>query len=70
MSTKTPSLTVSKLEAARRQLSTAINLWSVNGDAVSIHTLAHASYEIIHAVSKNRNPYRRDLLFDSLVVED
>jgi len=34
---------VSKIEAARRQLTTAINLYFKNGDAVSIHTLAASS---------------------------
>ena len=67
---KTAIVTVSKLDAARRQLSTAINLWFGSDDPVSIHTLAHAAYEVIHVVSKKRNPGRRDLLFDSLVVED
>ena len=63
-------LTISKLEAAQRQLRTAITLWFTGGDPVSIHTLAYAAYEIIHAVSKRLNPGRRDLLFDSLVVKD
>jgi hypothetical protein len=67
---KTAIVTVSKLDAARRQLSTAINLWFGSDDSVSIHTLACAAYEIIHTVSKKRNPGRRDLLFDSLVVKD
>ena len=66
----TATVTVSKLDAARRQLSTAINLWFGSDDPVSINTLAHAAYEIIHVVSKKRNPGRRDLLFDSLVVKD
>ncbi len=64
------ALTISKLDAARRQLQTAITLWFGAGDPVSIHTLAYASYEIIHALSKQRNPGRRDLLFDTLVVKD
>jgi hypothetical protein len=63
-------LTISKLDAARRQLQTAITLWFAGGDPVSIHTLAYAAYEIIHAVSKQRNPGRRDLLFDSALIKD
>src|SRR5438045_2665233 len=61
---------ISKLDAARRQLQTAISLWFNDGDPVAIHTLAAAAYEIIHAVSATRDPNRRDLLFDSLVVKD
>src|SRR6266516_1903612 len=58
-------LTISKLDAARRQLQTAITLWFSEGDPVSIHTLAFAAYEVIHWISKRRNPHRRDLLLDS-----
>lgn len=61
---------ISKLDAARRQLATAITLWFEDRDPVSIHTLVYAAYEIIHAVSKQRNPNRRDLLFDSLLIKD
>jgi hypothetical protein len=67
---KEAGLTIGKLDAARRQLETALTLWFNDGDPVSIHTLACAAYEIIHAVSEKRNPYRRDLLFDTLVVKD
>jgi hypothetical protein len=45
-------------------------LWFNGGDVVSIHTLACAAYEIFHAVSKKRDPFRRDLLFDSDLVKD
>jgi hypothetical protein len=61
---------VSKLDAARRQLQTAIQLWFEERDPVAIHALAYAAYEIIHAISKRRNPNRRDLLFDSDLVKD
>ncbi len=61
---------ISKLDAARRQLATAITLWFEDRDPVSIHTLVFAAYEIIHAVSKQRNPARRDLLFNSQLIED
>jgi hypothetical protein len=63
-------LTIGKLDAARRQLRTAITLWFNDGDPVAVHTLASAAYEIIHAVSLKRNPGRRDLLWDSLVIKD
>ena len=58
-------ITLSKLEAGSRQLRTAITLWFDEGDPVSTHALAFAAYEIFHAVSLHRNPYRRDLLFDT-----
>jgi hypothetical protein len=51
-------------------LQTAIQLWFQDGEPVSIHTLAYAAYEIVHVVSKQRNPGRRDLLFDSLAIAD
>jgi hypothetical protein len=60
---------ISKLDAARRQLQTAIRLWFHNGDPVSIHTLAFAAYEIIHVVAKSRDK-NIDLLFDSLNIKD
>jgi hypothetical protein len=63
-------ITLTKLEAASRQLRTAITLWFDEGDPVSIHALAFAAYEIFHTVSAHRNPYRRDLLFDSDWIKD
>jgi hypothetical protein len=63
-------ITISKLDAARRQLRTAVTLWFTGGDPVSIHTLAFAAYEIMHVISKKRNPNRRDLLFDSAMIPD
>jgi hypothetical protein len=67
---QTKGLRIGKLDAARRQLETAIILWFTDGDPVAIHTLAFAAYEIIHVVSKKRDPNRRDLLFDPLVIKD
>ena len=53
-------ITVTKLDAARRQLRTAIRLWFNDGDLVAIHTLAFAAYEIIHVVSKKRNRIKNE----------
>ncbi len=61
---------ITKIEAAQRQLRTAITLWFNEGDEISIHALAFAAYEVMHTLSKRRNPYRRDLLFDTLVIKD
>jgi hypothetical protein len=38
---------ISKLDAARRQLDTAIRLYFMEGDPVSVHTLAAAAFEIL-----------------------
>jgi hypothetical protein len=64
------TIRVSKLEAACRQLRTAITLWFNEADPVSVHTLAFAAYEVFHSVSERRNPYRRDLIFDTLLIKD
>ena len=65
-----PPIRISKVEAARRQLQTAITLWFTDGDPVSVHTLVFAAYEVFHSVSKSRNPNRRDLLFDTLLIKE
>ncbi len=54
---------VSKLEAARRQLDCAIQLWFLDGDEVSIHTLAVAAHQIIHDI-KQRKGVSAELLYD------
>jgi hypothetical protein len=46
---------LSKLDAAKRQLETAIQLVFTNGDPVSIHALTCASYEILEAICKKQN---------------
>ena len=43
---------VSKLDAARRQLRTALRLFLQESDSVSIHTLAAASHEILRTLIK------------------
>ncbi len=58
------------MDAARAQLCTAIMMWFIDADRISTHTLAYAAYEIMHAVSKKRNPSRRGLLFDSGMIKD
>jgi 5-methylthioribose kinase len=64
------TIRISKLEAARRQLRTAITLWFTGGEPVAVHTLAFAAYEILHHLSEKRDPTRRDLLFDTATVKD
>lgn len=70
MTEQTSVIRIGKWDAAIRQLRTAITLWFTGGDPVAVHALAYAAYEVIHAVSKKRNPHRRDLLFDSLLIRE
>ena len=44
------TLVVTKRSAARSQLHSAIELWFVDGDPVSIHTLAVAAHDCFHAL--------------------
>lgn len=48
-------LNTTKLEAAKRQLESAILLYFNNCDPVSIHTLSAAAYNILRALNKNRS---------------
>lgn len=59
---------IQKLEAARNQLRTAIQLWFADGDPISIHTLTCAAYQIIHDIHANRGG--QDLIFDSIFVKN
>jgi len=52
--TTVQKLTISKLDAAKRQLETVIRLYFVHGDPVSIHTLTSAAYNVIRDVNKKR----------------
>jgi hypothetical protein len=63
------TLRIAKLDAARRQLRTAIWLWFHDGDPVAAHTLAAAAYEIIHSISKSRDR-TEPLLYDADIVRD
>ena len=45
---------ISKLDAACRQLDTAIELWFRESDPVSIHTLACSAHQIIHDTIRHR----------------
>ncbi len=46
---------VSKLDAARRQLETAIKLYFVFGDPISIHTLSAAAYNVIRDLNTKKD---------------
>ena len=58
---------ISKLDAARRQLETAIRLYFHTGDPVSIHTLTAAAYQIIRNINQNRGGKKR--LQKDLILE-
>ena len=45
---------ISKLDAAKRQLETALKLFFENGDPVSIHTLVSASHELLAVLCRKR----------------
>jgi len=54
---RAPILIITKAVAAQRQLETAISLWFNSGDPVSIHTLAAAALDCLHAIGTQRgNP--------------
>ena len=66
------SLTISKLDAAKRQLETAIRLYFHHGEPVSIHTLVSASYNIIRDINTKRGGEKmvvKELLFDQVRPE-
>jgi hypothetical protein len=62
------TITVDKMDVARRQLKTAIRLWFEDGDPVAIHTLIFASHEITHRLFKESG--QSDLMFDSTIIKD
>jgi hypothetical protein len=64
--------TVSKLDAAKRQLETAIRLYFSDGDPVSIHTLTGASYNILRDITKHKGVEPmlfKDRMLDSVKPE-
>lgn len=56
---------ISKLDAAKRQLDTAISLYFKDADPVSIHTLTAAAHQILMDISKAEGV--RSLVKDSLL---
>ena len=50
--------TISKLEAAERQLRQAVRLFFQRGDDLAIHTLAAATYQIISDLCKQKGIQR------------
>ena len=52
--TEHQKIQISKLDAARAQLETAIQLYFTNENEVAVHTLATAAHQVFHDVSKKR----------------
>jgi hypothetical protein len=48
------TIKISKTDAAKRQLETAIRLWFYSGDPVSIHTLAAAALQLLHDLGQKQ----------------
>ena len=48
------TFTVSKLDAARRQLETAVRLYFSEGDPVSMHTLTSAAYQVLSDINRSQ----------------
>jgi hypothetical protein len=60
-------ITVTKMDAVRRQLNTAIELWFSDGDPVAIHTLASASHDVLHILYRKKG--LTGLIFDAPLIE-
>jgi hypothetical protein len=60
---------VTKIEAAQRQLDCAIELWFHEKDQVSTLTLAASAYQIIQDICAAKGT-TRDLLYDSDLIKD
>jgi hypothetical protein len=66
------NIKISKLDAARRQIFTAIQLYFNHGDLVSMRTLAAAAFKITQNICANRNDLADSLTswVDELVKPD
>jgi hypothetical protein len=49
-----PTITITKLDAARRQIEMAILLWFDDADPIAIHTLVAAGHRVCHDIVKHR----------------
>lgn len=60
-------LTISKLDAAKRQLETVIRMYFNSGDPVAMHTLAAAGHNVINDVNEKRD--KVPMLFNGAMLE-
>lgn len=63
-----PKLKISKLDAAKRQLETAIRLYFNEADPISIHTLAGAAHTILSDINKKYGG--RPMLDSDYLIKD
>ena len=63
-------LYISKLDAAKRQLEMALNLFFRNGDPVSIHTLVNASQQILQDICNTQGVQGIKVRIMDMVRED
>jgi hypothetical protein len=61
-------ITVTKLDAARAQFATAVDLWFNDRDPISALALSYAAYEVIHSVARRKGV--KDLLYDTATIKD
>lgn len=62
-------ITLTKIDAGRRQLRAAIRMWFTGADEVAIYALAYASHEVLHTLHK-KNGGKHGLVFDSPVMTE
>jgi len=62
------TIKVNKMDAAKRQFRSAILLWFIDEDPVSIHTLVSAAHEIVHTLYRRKG--LKDLFFDSSRIKE
>jgi hypothetical protein len=60
-----PFINISKLDAAKRQLETAILLFFKSQDVVSIHTLAYAAHRVLTDLGSQQG--KKSLLWDDFI---
>ena len=63
-------LTVTKLDAATRNLTTAIRLFFDRGDPIAIHTLASAAQAVIRDLAKSKGSDKTSTLHDNSAIPD
>ena len=63
-----PTMTITKLDAAKKQLETAIRLYFNDADSISIHTLACAAHEVLCSINKKRGNHPT-IMSDHLIKE-
>ena len=60
--------TITKLDAARRNLATAIRLFFERGDAVAIHTLAAAAQSVMRDIARAKGLEHTSILHDNPMI--